>query len=210
MNFLRIALLCVMSAATLAGCGGSTNATIGGTVSGLASGSTITLTNSSNGDTVKYTYSSSSNSFTFPKSVIENSNYNVTVTAIDPAGQLCTVANGVGTVNSSGSNVTNITVTCTAGNGTAVPVIASVAGLANGSQLVLTSPAAGVLTVIGNATTAVGGTVPQNFPVSLLPNAIFTVSIQTQPVGQTCTFLNGISSGTVPSSGSPNIGVSCQ
>src|SRR5206468_11028083 len=49
--------------------------------------------------------------FTFAAALINASPYAVTVLA-QPAGQTCTVANGVGTL--AGANVTNVTVTCAA------------------------------------------------------------------------------------------------
>jgi len=208
MKLLNIASLLIVTAVAVAGCGGATNAQIGGTVVGLGSGSSVGLTNNGT-DTITYTFSSSGNTFTFNKSVGAGSAYDVTVTT-QPTGQVCAVTSGSGTVSSSGAAVTNVLVTCTAGSGTAVPLTASVAGLASGAQLVLTDSAAGVLTVTGNAVTAAGGTVSLNYPTSLAPNAIYNSTITTQPSAQTCVILNTSGSGTVPSTGSPSpVAVAC-
>jgi len=43
MKFLKITSIILAVAATLAGCGGAVNATIGGTIVGLASGSSVSL-----------------------------------------------------------------------------------------------------------------------------------------------------------------------
>jgi len=193
----------------LSGCGGSLNATIGGTVTGLASGNSVGLTNNST-DTITYKFSSSSDTFTFDTSLSSGSSYDVTVTS-QPTGQVCTVTSGTGSVSSSGSNVTSVLVTCVVGTGTDVSLTASVAGLASGAQVVLTDLAAGKLTLTGTAVTAAGGTETENFPTSLAPDAIYDTTITTQPTnGQTCSILNSSGSGTMPTSGNPSsVAVSC-
>jgi hypothetical protein len=77
--------------------------TIGGTVSGLTD--TVIL-NASNGDSLTI---SSNGAFTFATPVAEGSPYNVTVQT-QPSGQTCVVTNGTGTTG--GSNVTNVSVSC--------------------------------------------------------------------------------------------------
>jgi hypothetical protein len=79
--------------------------TVGGTISGLT-GTVVLRNNGGNDRTV-----SVNGSFTFATALANSSAYNVTVLT-QPAGQTCTVANGAGTV--SGTNVTNVTVTCAA------------------------------------------------------------------------------------------------
>jgi len=202
MKFLKVASLVLVIAAVVSACGGSKNATIGGTISGLASGSSVGLTNTSNGDAITYAFTTSGNTFTFDKSVSSGSSYNVTVTT-QPTGQTCSVTNGSGTVDSTGDSVTNIQVTCTAGSGTAVPLSASIVGLASGATLVLTDVSAGTLTVLGTAASA-SGTITQNFPTSLLPGSVYSTTITTQPSGQTCTILNTSGAGTIPTTGNPS------
>jgi hypothetical protein len=202
MKLLKIASLVLVVAAVVAACGGSVSATIGGTVSGLASGASVGLTNTSNGDVITYAFTTASNTFTFDKSVSSGSSYNVTITS-QPTGQTCSVTNGNGTIDSGGDDVTNIQVICTAGAGTAVPLSASIVGLASGATLVLTDVSAGTLTVTGTAASA-SGTITQNFPTSLLPGAVYSTTITTQPSGQTCTILNTSGAGTVPTTGNPS------
>ncbi|GAB4114043.1 MAG: hypothetical protein Tsb0027_02130 [Wenzhouxiangellaceae bacterium] len=83
--------------------------TIGGSVSGLA-GSGLVLRNNGVDDLPI----SGNGSFTFATPVPDGGSYNVTV-ATQPSGpaQNCTVSNGSGTV--SGSNVTNVQVSCVTG-----------------------------------------------------------------------------------------------
>ncbi|MCW8923603.1 MAG: hypothetical protein OQK69_08255, partial [Gammaproteobacteria bacterium] len=99
----------------LSGCGGSDSSdssstatyySIGGTVSGLT-GTGLVLQYNGNYD-LDITDNSS---FTFATSLSNGSNYNVTVLT-QPTGQTCTVSNASGIL--SGSNVTNVTVTCVA------------------------------------------------------------------------------------------------
>ena len=89
------------------GNGGSTPATytIGGTVSGLATGTRLTLANSG-GNALTVT---ANGAFTFTTPVAFNGSYAVTVGA-QPTGQICTVSGGSGT--SVAANVTNVSVSC--------------------------------------------------------------------------------------------------
>ncbi len=77
--------------------------TIGVTISGLDE--TVVLQNNSGDDLSR----SANGSFTFATALYDNVNYNVTVFS-QPSGQTCTVTNGSGTV--SGSNVTNVSISC--------------------------------------------------------------------------------------------------
>jgi hypothetical protein len=80
--------------------------TVGGSLSGLAPSSSITLQNNA-GDDLKLT---SNGTFTFPTSVVAGGPYAVTISAQPTAPkQTCSVANGTGTAS---VNVTNIQITC--------------------------------------------------------------------------------------------------
>lgn len=80
------------------------NASIAGTVSGLASGTAVTLSNGSTTLAV-----ATNGAFAFPGVLAAGTAYVVTV-ATPPAGQSCSVANGTGTVVS--GSATAIVVTC--------------------------------------------------------------------------------------------------
>jgi len=94
---------------------------IGGTLSGLAAGNSITLRDNGGDDLVR----SANGSFTFPSQVTSGQPYAVTVVANPPPpiSQTCTVTNGTGVV--AGSDVTNVQVVCTTdqrcGNGIVEP-----------------------------------------------------------------------------------------
>lgn len=201
-SFSKLTFISLLTASVVAGCGGAVNAHIGGTITGLASGGTVGLTNTANGDTLSVPFNSNDNSFEFSQTVAVNGLYNVTVST-QPTGQVCSVANGIGTVSSSGGDVTNISITCMAGSGSTVPVTASVSGLALGAQLILQGNSVGTLTITGTSVTAAGGMLTQTFPTQLAPGAFYNVTIQSGSPPQ-CQILGNSGSGSiaVPVSGS--------
>ena len=108
MRRIRVGWLTLALVGGLSACGGGSSGTtlysVGGTVSGLPSGSQLTLVD--NGvDTATI---SANGSFQFAKALAQNSSYSVTVSS-PPAGEVCTVANGTGSIT---SNVSNISVSC--------------------------------------------------------------------------------------------------
>ena len=161
--------------------------TIGGTVSGLT-GTGLVLRNNG-GDDLGV---GSNGSFTFATSLTSGSNYAVTV-ATQPSGQTCTVSNGSGTV--AGANVTNVSVSCTANRYT---IGGTVSGL-TGTGLVLRNN--------GGDDLAVGSNGSFTFATSLISGSTYSVTVATQPSGQTCTVSNG--SGTVAGANVTSVSVSC-
>lgn len=105
-------LMTALAALALTACGGGGGDdgpvggayTIGGTVSGLASGSRVVLQNNGADDLTV----SANGSFTFPGLLDANVAYAVTIKT-PPAQQTCTITNGSGTTT---RNVTNVTVNC--------------------------------------------------------------------------------------------------
>jgi hypothetical protein len=83
---------------------------VGGMVSGLQGGKTLVLQNNSSSGSTDLMISANG-PFTFATQLAYGMNSYVIVVATQPAGQTCTVANGSGT--NVGTNVTNVTVTCT-------------------------------------------------------------------------------------------------
>ena len=108
-----VGLLAVITTVSMAACsnGSGTGAvtlptyTIGGTLTGLASGQSVTLLDNN----VNSLPVSANGSFTFSTSVAAGGSYSVTV-ATEPGGQTCSVANGSG--GSLAANVTSVIVTC--------------------------------------------------------------------------------------------------
>ncbi len=166
-------------------CSTSPPLTLGGTVTGLDSGKSVSLLNNgANPLTV-----SANSSFTFSNTLTSGSAYAVTV-GTQPTGQTCTVTNGSGTIT---GVVSNIQVTCTSSSTPPFSLGGTVSGLSIGKQVVLQN---GSSTVTVNAN-AVGGNVAYVFPVNLAKNDVYAVTVATQPVGLTCTVSNGTGSGVV-------------
>src|SRR6266581_628889 len=122
-SFLMASALLALSACSGRGDGGggtgpapASSFAIGGTTSGLSG--TVVLQNNG-GDNLTI---SVNGGFTFAAALTNASPYAVTVLA-QPAGQICTVANGSGTL--AGANITNVTVTCSA-------IVFSVGGTVSG------------------------------------------------------------------------------
>ena len=187
-RFIR-SLLAAIVAASLLGvytAGAQTTYTIGGNVSGLASGKSVTLLNNgTNPHTV-----SVNGGFTFPVAVASGP-YSVTV-AIQPVGQTCSVSGGTGTIVN--ANITSVSVTCS----DTYTVGGSVTGL-SASGLVLRMNST-------NLIVASGATVFK-FATALISGANYAVSVGIQPVGQTCNVNSGI--GTIGNSNVSNISISC-
>jgi hypothetical protein len=181
--------MAAIAAAVLAGCGGGGVTSVGGTVTGLITGTAVTL--QING---KETLAVAANgAFEFHDTLNANQNYDVRVVT-QPARANCTLANGSGHVDRNATKVTNITVTCTP----AYTVGGLVAGLPANTSVVLAD---------GTDTATYSANGPFAFPTALPAGATYTVTVTTQPTGATCTVIQG--SGTVQAIDVTNIVVSC-
>jgi hypothetical protein len=182
------ALTALASAALLAACGGGA-ASVGGTVSGLPSGNTVTLQNNAANDLAV----TANGSFSFSNTLESGTAYAVTVLT-QPVSASCSVTNGTGTIDSYGSDVSNVTVTCTS----TASVTGTITGLASGTAVTLVNNGSN-LVIAANGTFA--------FPGILAAGTAYSVTVSTQPAGQTCTVSNG--SGTVVTGTATAIVVSC-
>jgi hypothetical protein len=172
----------------LVGCGGAADATVSGTLSGLASGRSITLEDNGSGD---LTLTSDGN-FTFATTLATGATYDVTVSA-QPVAQSCAVSNGSGTVNST-TNVTGIAVTCVV----TASVVVAVSGLKPGTSVTL-SNGMQLLAIAADGTYAFAGLAAAG--------AAYAVAVAVQPVGETCTLAGA--SGTIPASGLATVTATC-
>ncbi len=163
------------------GSGGAGPFTIGGTVSGLAAGGSMTLQNNGAESLVV----SANGTFTFKTAIVANQPYLVTV-SVPPATppQTCTVTGGSGTAT---AKVTTVVVTCTTGT-EAIGV--TVAGL-TGTGLVLQNGTE-FLTITGTTTTS-------QFKTAIPFGQSYNVTVSAQPISpaQTCTVANGSGTSTV-------------
>jgi hypothetical protein len=155
---------------------GSSGVSVGGTVSDLAAGNTVILTNNG-GNPLSVP---ANGSFTFPALVPQNGSYNVAVVT-QPKGQVCSVSNG------SGDHLVSsvaVTVACAASTYT---ISGALSGLASGAKLVLEDNGADSLILSANG--------PFSFAVPVDFNGVYAVSVATQPSGATCTVSNGVGAG---------------
>jgi hypothetical protein len=172
-----------------AGSGGSENYTITGMVSGLSGGASVgLLDNGTDALTV-----SANGSFTFATALKSGASYAVTV-GTQPAGETCQVANGgPGVVT---ADVTNVVVACT-------PILytigGTVSGLSSGASVVLLDNGTDALTVSANGSFT--------FATPLTSGASYTVTVGTQPSGQSCQVANG--GPAVVSANVTNVAITC-
>ena len=136
---------------------------------------------------------------TFSGSQSDGAAYNVTVLS-QPASpaQTCSVANGTGRV--AGANVTNVAVSCvTTGTPGNFGVSGTVTGL-TGSGLVLRNNGGDDLAIAPTDRDFI-------FPTSIATGSPYSVTIATQPAGQTCSIANG--SGAMGGADVTNVSVTC-
>ena len=164
--------------------------TIGGTVTGLAAGSQVTL-NDNGADPATVT---ASGAFTFTTPVAYSGGYAVTV-GTQPTGQTCTVSGASGSGVT--ANVSTVSVTCSTNTYT---IGGSVTGLASGTQVTLLNNGADPAVVTANTTFT--------FATPVAYNSSYAVTVGTQPVGQTCTVSNN-GSGSGVTANVSSVSISC-
>jgi hypothetical protein len=156
---------------------------VGGSISGLLNGLSVTLRNGADALTLEGT-GELTVPFTFPTPLEDGAQYEVTV-GVQPAHQNCTVSAAEGTIN--GQNVTNVVVTCVTNTYT---VGGSISGLLSGLSVTLKN-GADTLTLEGTGES----TFMFTFPTPLPYLATYEVTVDQQPDGPACQVLNG--TGTV-------------
>jgi 6-phosphogluconolactonase (cycloisomerase 2 family) len=191
---------CTVSGGTGAGVTGNiTNAnivcstntfTIGGTVTGLATGQQVTLADNG-GDSLVV---NANGAYTFHTPVAFSGNAIVTV-GTQPTGQTCSVTGGMNSGVT--ANVTTANVTCSANTFT---VGGTVSGLAAGQQVTLANNGGDSLIVTANA--------PYTFLTHVAFSGDSTVTVGTQPTGQTCTVTGGVNTGITANVTAANVSCS--
>ena len=177
----------------LSACGGSSSNvsySIGGTLSGLGTGKSVVLQNNGGDDLTL----SANGGFIFATALGGGNGYDVTVLT-QPADQICTVSNGIGTLF--GLNVTDVAVSCVT---VSRSIGGSVSGLDSGNSVVLQNNGGDDLTVTTNG--------DFSFAASLLSGSTYNVTVLTPPSKQSCTVSNG--SGTVSGADVTNVAVVCR
>jgi len=174
---------------TLASCGGTSDATIGGTLTGLTTGTSVVLQNNG-ADPLTL---SADGTFVFATSLASGDAYDVTVRT-QPLGQSCGVSKGSGTVDSNGSDVTDIAVSCALSSS----VGGTLAGLGSGRSVTLLN-AGQTLVLAENGLFS--------FPGVLPAGSTYRVTISVQPAGQRCDVVNG--SGIVVADVMATVAITC-
>lgn len=184
-----VAVSSVLLSLGLAGCFFGM-ATVGGTLTGLASGTSVILQNNG-ADNLTLTQNGR---FTFSRTLKDGKGYNVTVLT-PPAGASCTVSSGSGSINSKGDDVDNVLVTC-----------ATTAGI---SGTVTGVPAGTAVTLLNNGGNALVVGADGPFVFSSLPSngAAYAVTVSIHPTGRNCVVTNG--TGTYTIGTATNVVVTC-
>jgi len=146
-----------------------TEHSLGGAVSGLLSGTSVTLTNNQESVIV-----SADGNFTFPTKLKSGTTYSVTLTTT-ATNLTCTLSNAQGTVQS--SDISNVSVTCGWGNNY-YEVGVNVSGIS------------GTITVQNNASNSlnISANGLHKFSERIATGSSFAVTISSQPVGTICSF----------------------
>ncbi|TXS95852.1 SGNH/GDSL hydrolase family protein [Parahaliea maris] len=172
--------------------GNDTTYTVGGSVTGLGAGGTISLQLDG---TFSESINKSNGPFTFAATLARRDSYTVTVTA-QPDGVNCAVTNGSGTINK--KDVTNVTVTC---SGDPVVTTYSVGGVVTGLEGNL------VLDNLGEEI-SLGADGIYVFPTELADGASYSVTVSQSPAGQSCSVVN--SSGAIAGADVTDVNVTCE
>ena len=148
--------------------------TLGGTLTGLGSNSSVVLVNAG-GAPLNV---AANGSFVFPTPLTTGTAYAVTV-SMQPAGETCVVTGGIGTVSDADVSVT---VTCMPAR---LTVGGTLSGLASGDSVVLQDNGGDNLTL--------GNDGPFTFATGLPPGSSYAVTVLTQPgqPTQTCVVTSG-------------------
>jgi len=182
-----IALSGLITACSDGGTAYAPSYTLSGTVSGLDS-TGLVLAN--DGQTIAV--SENSKSFSFGSMLVHGSSYAVAIQA-QPAGQICTVANGAG--SGATANVANVVVSCSVHayslGGTVYGLVSSGLVLADGTATV---------TIAASANTF-------EFAAPIAAGSGYAVTVKTQPTGLACSVSKA--TGTMPAANVNTVGVTC-
>lgn len=187
-----------LAACLLSACGGGDESrepsvgaySVGGVLSGLAAGRSVTLQNNAANDLSL----SANGSFSFPTLLDNGVSYEVTVKT-QPPGQRCTVTQGAGRAT---SNVRDVQVRCEDLPAATYSVGGTVSGL-SGTGLVLQNNGRSDLAITAN-----GGF---SFATAQASGTGYAVTVKTQPTGQECVVANG--TGTVGTAHVSSVDVRC-
>lgn len=191
----RVVVISSVLAASLAltGCLFFGFATVGGTVTGLPTGTSVILQNNGK-DNLTLT---ENGRFTFNNTLDDGDDYNVTVLT-NPASATCTASNNTGTINSKGDDVENVLITCA--------VVGNLTGTVTGL------PSGNYITVLNNGGSALRVYVDGSFtfPGTVANGTSYNITVQT-PLPAALTTCNVTGGTGQMASGVPNttIAIAC-
>lgn len=175
-------LLTGISSLFIASCGGSSapsSFTIGGSVSGLLAGQSITLSKNGNDDLTV----SQNGGFTFTQPVAADGSYDVLIKA-HPLGQMCSIVNGAGARVK--GNVSSVQLVCVTNT---YHVVGNVWGLNPGQTVTLLNNGGDSITVAAEGVFA--------FPTRVATGGSYAVTVGGQSVGPTCSVANNSGTGVI-------------
>jgi hypothetical protein len=167
--------------------------TIGGTLAGLVASKSVTLLDNGKGALTL----SKNGAFTFPTALLSGAAYDVSVSK-QPAGETCTVTKGTGKVGT--ADVKTVSVACKPTTTLTYSIGGSVTGLSGGASVTLLDNTTDSVTVTSNTTFT--------FKTKLASGASYSVTVGTQPKGESCTVSGG--SGKVASANVTTVVVTCK
>jgi len=170
-----------------------TTYSIGGSLSGLASGASLVLQDNG-GDNLPVP---ANGSFAFATAIASGAAYAVTVLT-QPTGQTCVVSAGSGTVGA--ADISSVVVTCSTNVAATYTVGGAVSGLPGGSTLTLLDNGSDALAVRASGSFTFG--------TPIVAGATYDVTATVSPTTVTCIVSNG--SGTIGSANVTNVLVTCQ
>jgi large repetitive protein len=167
--------------------------TVGGRVNGMQPGSSGLVLRLNGAQDLPI---AGNGTFVFDEPLLSGTQYTVSVAANPTTPpQTCTPTGHTGTIG--GQNVRNVVINCALNT---YAVGGAVTGLTSGARVVLQINGGETVEVIGSSTFT--------FPTRIATGGSYSVAVQAQPAGHSCTVENG--SGTVGAADVTTIGVRCQ
>jgi len=164
----------------------TTTYSIGGTVTGLQSGTTLTITDTVSGTDTTVT---GPGSFTL-ESLPANTNYSISLSP--PSGQICTI-NPSSAASGTITAAVNLSISCFATSAPTYSITGAINGLSSGGIITITDQ------VSGASVQVVGPSTPSTMPFTLesdLPSGTAYNVTLTPPNGETCIVTSGTASNT--------------
>jgi BNR repeat-like domain len=177
--------------------------TIGGTVTGLPSGGSVSLNDNTNDPLTVKANGSGSDSFTFNNPVAYGGSYSVVVSSQSPVGYTCSIRNNTGTGTDITADVTSVAVACSKNT---YKIGGTITGLPASSSVTLNNNTKDSLTVSGNGS----GTDRFNFIKNVAYGGSYNIVVSSQsPVDYTCSIRNNTGAGTDVKANVTSVAIVC-